>query len=109
MDIISIIGVFCVACGIGFSINRKKQQRGETTWEGNHGIEIKKWWSPALVIFGVILIMASSFASNYSEYEGSNTYTESSADREISNKDSDVQKIVNKNNNQNINKTLKER
>lgn len=63
------IAVFFIATGIAFNIVRKKQLKGEETWEGKHGIDVKAWWCPACISVGIFITFLSNALQNIEEFD----------------------------------------
>lgn len=68
MGILKILGALCIGTAVACIINRKKQKKGERTWEGDHNIDIQGWWAPLLIVIGIIMLMSCSYMANYEEY-----------------------------------------
>ena len=93
---INILGTLLLVTGIMLKVNQKKQQKGERTWEGDHGIQIKTWHSVVSIILGIVIMFAGNAMQNIAE--ASSVNTEISQDSPKSNTGSDfASKILDKN------------
>ncbi len=63
-----IIGAFLFCTGVALFISKRKRDRGEKTWEEDHGITVKTWHIVVCIILGVAISFGATLYSNMQEF-----------------------------------------